>query len=138
MLAQVGVEASSKSAMKTLAPQFSALMIILRSTGPVSSTRRSRMSLGSGATTQSLSRIFLVSGRKSGFSPASSFFWRTTRKASNSSRRALNLRCSSATKATASLVSTFSKPGLIAPVISTPAGRSKAAMSFPLERILLD
>ena len=35
--------------------------------------------------------------------------------------------------ATASLVSTFSKPGLIAPSIVTPAGRSKAAMSFPLE-----
>ena len=72
MLAQVGVLASSKSAMKTLAPQFSALMIILRSTGPVISTRRSRMSCGSGATVQSLSRIFAVSGRKSGFSPASS------------------------------------------------------------------
>ena len=45
MLVQVGVLASSKSAMKTLAPQFSALMIILRSTGPVISTRRSRMSM---------------------------------------------------------------------------------------------
>ena len=57
MLAQVGVEASSKSAMKTLAPELSALMIILRSTGPVISTRRSRRSWGSGATVQSLSRI---------------------------------------------------------------------------------
>jgi len=37
---------SSKSAMNTLAPELSALMIILRSTGPVISTRRSRMSLG--------------------------------------------------------------------------------------------
>ena len=43
-LAQVGVFASSKSAMNTLAPEFSALMTILRSTGPVISTRRSWMS----------------------------------------------------------------------------------------------
>jgi hypothetical protein len=37
---------SSKSAMNTLAPEFSALMIILRSTGPVISTRRSCRSAG--------------------------------------------------------------------------------------------
>ena len=41
MLAQVSEEASSKSAMNTFAPGFRALMIILRSTGPVISTRRS-------------------------------------------------------------------------------------------------
>ena len=40
--AQVGEFASSKSAMKTFAPELSALMIILRSTGPVISTRRSQ------------------------------------------------------------------------------------------------
>ncbi len=34
LLSHVGVLASSKSAMKTFAPQLSALMIILRSTGP--------------------------------------------------------------------------------------------------------
>ena len=69
MLAQVGVLASSKSAMKTLAPEFSALMIILRSTGPVISTRRSRMSCGSGATVQSLSRIFARLGQEIGLLP---------------------------------------------------------------------
>ena len=37
----VGEFESSKSAMKTFAPELSALMIILRSTGPVISTRRS-------------------------------------------------------------------------------------------------
>ena len=47
---QVGVVESSKSAMKTFAPELSALMIILRSTGPVISTRRSSRSAGSGAT----------------------------------------------------------------------------------------
>ena len=33
LFSQVGELESSKSAMKTLAPEFSALMIILRSTG---------------------------------------------------------------------------------------------------------
>ena len=53
LFAQVGEFASSKSAMKTFAPEFSALMIILRSTGPVISTRRSSRSSGIGATVQS-------------------------------------------------------------------------------------
>lgn len=47
---QVGAFESSKSAMKTDAPEFKALMTILRSTGPVISTRRSRRSFGKGAT----------------------------------------------------------------------------------------
>ena len=45
-LLQVGVFASSKSAMKTLEPEFSALIIILRSVGPVISMRRSWRSAG--------------------------------------------------------------------------------------------
>src|ERR1039458_352390 len=45
-LSQVGVVESSKSAMNTLAPEFSALMIILRSTGPVISTRRPSVCAG--------------------------------------------------------------------------------------------
>ena len=48
LLRQVGELESSKSAMKTLAPELRALMIILRSTGPVISTRRSRRSCGNG------------------------------------------------------------------------------------------
>ena len=48
--------ASSKSAMKTLAPELSALMIIFRSTGPVISTRRSRRSAGIGGPFQSPAR----------------------------------------------------------------------------------
>ena len=54
---QVGEFASSKSAMKQRAPELSALIIILRSTGPVISTRRSCRSAGTGATRQSASRI---------------------------------------------------------------------------------
>ena len=48
--------ASSKSAMKTRAPELSALIIILRSTGPVISTRRSSGPAERGATRQSPSR----------------------------------------------------------------------------------
>ena len=46
-------------------------MTILRSTGPVISTRRSSKSAGRGATVQSPLRISAVCGRKSGRSPAS-------------------------------------------------------------------
>ena len=59
MLRHVGEFASSKSAMKHRAPELSALMTILRSTGPVISTRRSCRSAGTGATRQSLSRTSL-------------------------------------------------------------------------------
>ncbi len=41
VLCQVGVLESSKSDMNIFAPEFRALMTILRSTGPVISTRRS-------------------------------------------------------------------------------------------------
>ena len=51
--------ASSKSASQTLAPEFSALIVILRSVGPVISTRRSTRPGAGGATCQSPSRIVL-------------------------------------------------------------------------------
>ena len=55
---QVGAFESSKSAMKTDAPQFMALMTIFRSTGPVISTRLSCRSFGKGATcTSSMLRM---------------------------------------------------------------------------------
>ena len=77
----VGEDASSKSAMKTRAPELSALIIILRSTGPVISTRRSSRPGGAGGTRQSPSRTARVSSRKSGFAPASSSAWRSRRRA---------------------------------------------------------
>ena len=61
-LNHVGEFESSKSAMNTVAPEFSALITILRSTGPVISTRRSAISSGVGATRQSPARISAVSG----------------------------------------------------------------------------
>ena len=83
-LSQVGELASSKSAMNTFAPELSALMTILRSTGPVISTRRSAIAGGYGATFQSASRIDAVSGRKSGSSPVRRPACRSPRRASSS------------------------------------------------------
>src|SRR5260221_6126828 len=120
--AQLGVEASSKSAMKTLAPQLRALMIILRSTGPVIPTRRSSRSAGSFATVQSASRIACVSGGKFGFHPPSSLACTATRFASRLFRSPANWRSSPTRKAIASSVRMVSKPGFIPPLIETPAG----------------
>lgn len=65
-LSQRGVSASSKSAIKTFAPELRALIIILRSVGPVISTHRFSRSLGAGATRQcGFSRMPFVSGKKS-------------------------------------------------------------------------
>ena len=58
--------------MNTRAPEFSALIIILGSAGPVISTRRSSKSAGAGATVQSASRISWVEARKSSRCPESS------------------------------------------------------------------
>ena len=81
-------------------------MTILRSTGPVISTRRSWSACGTGSTLQSPSRTACVSGRKSGSSPSRSRSARAARAARSSSRRAPNSRCRSVRKATASGVRT--------------------------------
>src|SRR5208283_1680180 len=70
-LIHVGEFESSKSAMKTLAPELSALMIIFRSGGPVISTRRSRRSEGIGATFQEASLVGREASRNWGNWPAS-------------------------------------------------------------------
>ena len=84
-LSQSGVFASSRSASHTLAPEFSALIVIFRSVGPVISTRRST-SPGAGAATRQAgsSRIWRVSGRKSSVPPADSSTCRVSRAASSS------------------------------------------------------
>ena len=65
MLVQVGVWASSKSAMKTSAPELRALMTIFRSAGPVISTQRRWRSGGVDATVHSASRIARHTASKS-------------------------------------------------------------------------
>ena len=120
LLSHFGVFASSKSAMNTFAPEFSALMIILRSTGPVISTRRSWMSAGTGAQVQSPSRTARVSGRKSGSLPASNSAWRCCRRASSSVRRAPKARCSVAANASASGVRISAYSAVMRPVTVMP------------------
>jgi hypothetical protein len=100
-LSQLGVSESSKSAMKVDAPELSALITILRSVGPVISTRRSWRSFGIGPTVHSDSRIERVSGRKPKVSPASSLAWRSVRAFMHARRRSSYLRCRWATKPTA-------------------------------------
>ncbi len=57
----VGEFASSKSAMKTFAPELSALITIFRSTGPVISTRRSAISsISKAARIVSISTVALI------------------------------------------------------------------------------
>jgi hypothetical protein len=64
MLDQVGEFESSKSAMKVLAPELRALMTILRSVGPVISTRRSsRPGPGVAQRHETALRMAAVSGR---------------------------------------------------------------------------
>ena len=80
MFCQVGVLASSKSAMYTSAPELSALMSILRSVGPGQlDPALLQVGVVTGATCQSPSRMWRVSGRKSGSSPASKRAWRSWR-----------------------------------------------------------
>ncbi len=61
MFCQVGALASSKSAMNPSAPELRALIVSLRSVGPVISTQRCWRSSGAGATRQSPSRTSRVS-----------------------------------------------------------------------------
>ena len=131
MFRQVGVFASSKSAMKTSAPEFSALMTILRSAGPVSSTHRRWRSLGAGATVQAPSRIPRVSGRKSSRPPASNAAWRSARRRRSAVRVAPSSRWSSATNASAAGVRISANRPSIGPSSPMPSafaiGPSSAA-----------
>src|SRR5256885_8658406 len=123
MLDQVGQLASSKSAMKVEAPELSALITILRSVGPVISTRRSSKSFGCGEIVHSLARRGAVSAMKSGNLPASNSRWRAARRASRSWRRDSKARCSLATKLKAAGVRTRTASAKAGARISTPAGR---------------
>ena len=127
-LSQVGESESSKSAIKASAPELSAPIIILRSTGPVISTQRCCRSSGVGATFQLPKRISSVSERKSGRMPASNSAWRTSRRASSSRRRALKRRCSTARKASASSLRICSNPSLSSPSTFTPCGKVNSVM----------
>ena len=122
MLSHNGALASSKSAINTCAPELSALMTILRSTGPVISVRRLRKSAGIGATFQSLLRICAVSGLKSGNTPFLSSSQRVTRRANKAARLSSKRSIKSPTNANASRVKISLYSGLSGPVITNPSG----------------
>ena len=65
-LSQVGQFESSKSAIKTFAPELRALITILRTGGPVISTLRSFISFGNDEIVHSVSLTFFVEDRKCG------------------------------------------------------------------------
>src|SRR5215217_4159689 len=115
-----GERASSKSAMKTLAPELSALIIIFRSTGPVISTRRSFKSAGVGATCQLRSRISRVSSRKLGSSPPRRHRWTSRRRWSSAWRRGPKCRPSSSTKSSDSGVMIWRASGSSGARICSP------------------
>ena len=104
ILSQVGLLASSKSAIKALAPELRALMIILRSVGPVISTRRSCKSSGIGEIFQLLLRSASVSDRKWGRQPASSCCCVASLSLSRRSQSAPKRRCNIPIKSSASVV----------------------------------
>ena len=94
----------SKSAMYVHTFELSAFTTILRSVGPVISTLRSTKPGAGGAPFQvALSRICLVSGRKSGKMPLSSSLCLMTRRSRRAFRVELKVRWSSAKNAVASL-----------------------------------
>src|SRR6188508_253486 len=127
-LSHVGESESSKSAMKTLAPELSALIVIFASAGPVISTRRSSKSAGAAATDHSDSRTSRVSSRKSRRSPPATRRPRSARAARISWRRGSNSRCSRTRKSRASAVRTRSMPG-------TPGFRTCAPASLIMLRL---
>ena len=124
---QVGEHESSRSAMKTRAPELRALIIIFRSTGPVISTRRSFRSAGAAATCQSPWRTAAVAAGKSSGVPAdarASSARRAGRAPSRARRRSSNVRCSVATNAIASAVRSSSPADTGGPTSRTPVTKS--------------
>src|SRR5688572_27569024 len=120
-LAQVGHNESSKSAMKTFAPELSALMTILRSGGPVISTRRSSRSCGIAATRHSAARNSLVSAGKSGSLPSSNSRCSAARRASRRVRSLPKRAARSFTNPIAAGVSTSRHSGAMAAAPPPPA-----------------
>ncbi|STW66023.1 Uncharacterised protein [Klebsiella michiganensis] len=97
-----GASESSKSAIKTFTFALSALMTILRSTGPVISTRRSCKSSGMPRIVQSPLRMEAVSEIKSGSLPLSIACCCWIRAARSLLRSGVKRRTSSVRNSTAS------------------------------------
>lgn len=115
------VHSPSKSAIYVQTSEFNAFTTIFLSVGPVISTRLSTRPGAGGAPFQvSLSRMCLVSGKKSGRLPLSSSAWRILRRSSSCLRVLLKERCSRARNASAGGVRIFLCSSLTAPRMLTP------------------
>ena len=108
MLFHVGEFESSKSAIKTSAPEFNALIIVFRSTGPVISTCLFCKSFGIEFITQLCSRISFVSSRNSNLCPKFNFSCTVTRFVKSCSIAAPNLSSNFAINSTQSRRKTIS------------------------------
>ena len=117
--------------MNALAPEFSALIIIFGSAGPVISTRRSSRSAGAPVTVQSAARTLAVSARKSGIAPHSISRCRRARRSSRLRRWTPNSRSRRATKATAASVRTASSPETLPRTSSIPSSDVSVIGSHP-------
>ena len=101
LFVHVGEFESSKSAMNMLAPEFSALITILRSTGYRDFHPSVSKISGNGSNGPVTFANRFRLGKEIRRFAASARCWRATRSASNSRRRASNLRCNSARNAVA-------------------------------------
>jgi hypothetical protein len=117
-LSQVGDSESSKSAMKMSAPELSALISILGSTGPVISTWRRCRSAGVAATFQLPRRTDSVSASRPYEAPALISASRLRRASSRLVRTDPNLASRSPTNRSASAVNTRRPSAVIGPVMS--------------------
>jgi hypothetical protein len=130
-LSNVGALLSSKSAMKIFAPQFSALMTILRSAGAgdrdpaIGQTRRQR-----GLPPIALPHV-LRPGREFGQRRPAPSASRTARDAGSSARRGPNVRCSDASSSSAPAVSWCSQPPSQDAPTTTPGTLGALLMRYP-------
>ena len=112
-------------------------MIILRSTGPVISTRRSCRSAGIAPTFQSPLRTAAVSARKSGRAPALKRACVARRRSSSSSMRGRKRRVRSSTKAMAGGVRMRSAPSTIGAVGTGHKGTGFCVLMILWRRFVL-
>ena len=109
-------------------------MVILRSVGPVISTRRSRRYSGIGATAQSPERTSAVSSKKPSDAPAATASRRVRRWTNNSARRSANRSCRARRNAWASGVRTRSRSATSGPVIVSSVDTNPSPLiKFPIE-----
>jgi hypothetical protein len=130
-LPDVGVLLSSKSAMKIFAPQFSALMIILRSAGAGDRDPAIDQARGQRGHPPVAQPHVTRPGRESGQRPPTRSASRTARDAGSSARPGPSVPCSTASSSSAPAVSTCSQPPSQDAPTSTPGTLGAFLMRYP-------